>query len=90
MVGMDANDEEISSSRTTLKKEKERVQRLVNQVKEEIEKIKRDPPYIWKFYLEDENKKSERITELKEELKSFQEAVRTQEEEIHQLMGNDI
>lgn len=86
MVGMDENDGEVSSSLSTLQKEKERVQGLVTKVKEDIEQIKTKPPYIWIIYLEDEKKKAERIAELNDELKNFQEAIRTQEEYIHDLM----
>lgn len=86
MLGADVSDEEESSSLIKLKKDIERVQSLVAQLKEEIEQIKTKPPYIWRIYLEDENKKTKKIAELNKELKSFQEAIRTQEEHIYNLI----
>lgn len=89
MLGTEINDVEDSSSFKWLQKEKEKIQSLVKKIKEEIEEIKKEPPYIWKIYLDDENKKEERIAELKKDLKSFQEAIRTQEEYIDQLMRKE-
>ncbi len=86
MIGSNTIEEDPQSSIIELQKEKERYQGLVDRLKAEIKEIKGRPPYIWKAYLEDEQKKSERIAELTKELKSFQEAIRTQQEYINDLM----
>ena len=80
------NLENTPSSLILLHKEKQRLQSLLDQVKEEIKKITTSPPYIWKIYFEDEERKAERIDELEKELRAFQEAIRTQKEWIHELM----
>lgn len=89
MSETEENKEEASSSLIKLQKEKQRFQRLVSMVEAQIEEIKTKPPYIWKIYFEDERKKAERIAELEKQQKSFQEAIRTQQERINELMGNE-
>lgn len=59
---------------------------LVRKIQEEIDLIKENPPYSWKVYLEDEEKKAEKLEELKEDLENFKTAIRTQEEYIRDLM----
>lgn len=86
LVGADMNLENTPSSLILLHKEKQRLQSLLDQVKEEIKKIKTSPPYTWKIYFEDEERKAERIDELEKELGAFQKAIRTQKEWIHELM----
>ena len=66
--------------------EVKRLEDLVNQVEDNIDLIKTIPPYTWKILLEDEKKKAEKLRDLKNDLKSFEEAVRTQEEYIRELM----
>lgn len=48
------------------------------------------PPYTWSIYVEDEKKKSERLSQLEKDLKSFDDAVRTQEEYINNLIRDEI
>lgn len=79
-------DEDFPSSIEELRKEEERLKTLVEQIQEEIDHIKTVPPYTLKKYLEDEKEKLEKIRELKQELVSFQDAIRTEEEYINELL----
>ena len=79
-------EEDFSSSIEELRKEEQRLQALVSQIQEEIEHIKTVPPYTLKKYVEDEKEKLEKIRELKQELLSFQDAIRTEEEYINVLL----
>lgn len=78
----------VPSSFDALQSEKIRIQHLIDQVQMEIDTIKTTAPYIWKIYFEDENKKAEKIDELERERKSFQQAIRAQEEQINNLLKN--
>lgn len=82
--GEDKEDEALSLKYP--EEEVKRLEDLVNQVEDNIDLIKSIPPYTWKILLEDEKKKAEKLRDLKENLKSFEEAVRTQEEYIRELM----
>lgn len=90
MVESKQQIEDSPSQLARLQEEKERYQRVVDQLKAEIEQIKATPPYSWKIYLENEDKKSQKIEELTEQLKRFQAAVQTQEEYIHDLTRSEI
>lgn len=82
-------EEDKEDKALSLKNPEEEVKRLedlVNQVEDNIDLIKTIPPYTWKILLEDEKKKAEKLRDLKNDLKSFEEAVRTQEEYIRELM----
>ena len=68
-------------------KEKERLRNLIKKILLEINQIKNNPPYTLKIFLENEDKKSEKLKELREELKSFNEAIRTEEESINELIN---
>ena len=57
-------------------------------MKKDIDGIQSNPPYTWRIYLEDEKKKAEKLRQLKEELANFKTAIKTQEEYIHDLMGD--
>lgn len=83
-----ADGEKMTSSLSGQEKEKQRLEKLLDQVKVEIEKIKTSPPYIWKIYVEDEGQKKERLSQLQKELESFQAGIRTQEEYIRTLQEN--
>lgn len=85
--GSVAKDDEPSSG-VDLEKEAERLQGLIDEVRGDIERIQSTPPYTWRIYLEDERKKAEKLRQLKEELASFKTAIKTQEEHIHDLMGD--
>lgn len=87
MVGEGEAEPETASSLTKLQQEKQNYQDLVNRVQEEIETIKSQPPYTWKAYIEDAELRTAKIGALNKELQSFQDAIRTQEEYIHDLMG---
>lgn len=79
-------EEDFPSSIEELRKEEQRLRSLVNQIQEEIGHIKKVPPYTLKKYVEDEKEKLEKIRELKQELKSFQDAIKTEEEYINVLL----
>ncbi len=89
MIGSEHHHESEPSSLSKLQSEKKRIQILVDRVKADIEFIKTTVPYIWRIYIKDENKKAEKISKLQKELKSFQEAIRTQQELINDLMRNE-
>lgn len=89
MVGEGPCEEVVTSSLTTLQKEKQRYQDLLDRVVADINDMKTKPPYIWKIYWEDESKKAKKIVALQRELKSFQQAIRTQAEYIHDLIGDE-
>ena len=77
------------SSAVALEKESERLQDLIDGVRKDIDRIQSNPPYTWRIYLEDEKKKAEKLRQLKEELANFKTAIKTQEEYIHDLMGDE-
>lgn len=89
IVGSDDMKDEITTSPTdSLEKEATRLETLVESVQKDIEKIKSTEPYIWKVYLDDENKKNEKLNELERDLENFENAIRTQEEYIRELLGD--
>ena len=90
IVCSDQDIEDCDLSGKSLDDEVERLEGLVGQIQDYINIIKSTPPYTWKIYLEDEKKKSERLKSLEYDLKSFEEAVRTQEEAIKDLMRDEI
>lgn len=62
---------------------------LIEETKYEINRIKSIPPYTWRIYLTDVNKRNERLRNLKRNLESFQEGIRTYEEYIKELMKDE-
>lgn len=90
IVTIGGKEDKLSSSIEELQKEKKRLQSLVAKIKLEIHSIKANPPYSLRIYVEDDEKKAEKLDELKKELKSFQEAIRTQEEYINELLRREI
>ena len=81
IVDSGESKDELTSSNAV-----QRMEGLVRKIQEEIDLIKENPPYSWKVYLEDEEKKAEKLEELKEDLENFKTAIRTQEEYIRDLM----
>lgn len=81
-------EEELSLSNDSLAKEVERLEKAVVAIREEIERIKSNPPYTLKIYLEDERKKAVRLYTLRSETQSFYRAIQTQEEAIRDMMGD--
>lgn len=79
-------DEELSLSNDSLAKEAERLEKAIVAIREEIERIKSNPPYSLKIYLEDERKKAVRLYTLRSETQSFYRAIQTQEEAIRDMM----
>ena len=77
-----------TSPTDSLEKEATRLETLVESVQKDIEKIKSTEPYIWQVYLDDENKKNEKLNELEREIENFENAIRTQEEYIRELLGD--
>ena len=76
----------INDSLLNLKNEKERLTSLIEKISFEINNIKETEPYIWKKYLEDEEEKNKKIKEIKNQIDSFLEAIKTQEEYIKSIM----
>lgn len=90
IVNSEEMEEDVSLSGKSLQDEVKRLEDLVNQIQNDVDLIKSTPPYTWCIYVEDENKKIEKLNELKKELKSFKDAIRTQEEYINDLMRDNI
>ena len=84
----EVKDETTTSPADSLEKEATRLETLVESVQKDIEKIKSTEPYIWQVYLYDENKKNEKLNELEREIENFENAIRTQEEYIRELLGD--
>lgn len=82
--------DDIGLAGKSLEEEVIRLTDLVNLIKNDIELTKSMPPYTWSIYVEDEKKKSERLSQLEKDLKSFDDAVRTQEEYINNLIRDEI
>ncbi len=70
-----------------LKDEVKRLEDLVEEIQKNIELIKLNPPYTWKTFLEDDEKRTNKKNELEDILGSYDEAVKTQEEYIIELLG---
>lgn len=84
----DVKDEITTSPADSLEKEAARLETLVESIQKDIDKIKSTEPYIWEVYLYDENKKNEKLNELEREIENFENAIRTQEEYIRELLGD--
>lgn len=69
----------------SLMDEVKRLKDLVKKIQNDIDLIKSQSPYTWKIYVEDEEKKLEKLNILEDKLKSYQEAIKTQEEYIKEL-----
>lgn len=82
-------EEALPSSATDLEKEVKRLEDLIEDVQKAIEAMKSTPPYTWRIYLEDEEKKAEKLSQLKRDLANFETAIRTQEEAIRDLMRDE-
>ena len=83
-------EEELSLPNASLAKEAERLEKAIVAIREEIERIKSNPPYTLKIYLEDERKKAVRLYTLRSETQSFYRAIQTQEEAIRDMMGDAL
>lgn len=81
-------EEELSLPNDSLQEEAERLEKAIVAIREEIERIKSNPPYTLKIYLEDERKKAVRLYTLRSETQSFYLAIQTQEEAIRDMMGD--
>lgn len=89
MVDSGEAEEALPSSVASLEKEAERLEDLIEGVQKAIEAIKSTPPYTWRIYLDDEEKKAEKLSQLKRDLANFETAIRTQEEAIWELMRHE-
>lgn len=69
-----------------LNEEIKRLEALLEKIRHSIETIKSIPPYSWRIYVEDEEEKAKKLKELKESLKAYRQAIRTQEEYIKELL----
>lgn len=66
--------------------EVKRLEELVRKIQENIELIKSQSPYNWKTYVEDKNEKQKKLKAFENDLKSYREAIKTQEEYIENLL----
>ena len=73
----------------SLEDEVKRLEDLVDHVQRDIDIIRSTPPYSWSIYVEDEKKKAEKLRDLERDLKSFEDAIDTQEEYIDELMRDE-
>ena len=89
MVDSGETEEALPSSAASLEKEVKRLEDLIEGVQKAIEAMKSTPPYTWRIYLEDEEKKAEKLSQLKRDLANFETAIRTQEEAIRDLMRDE-
>ena len=69
-----------------IEEEIKRLEALVEKIGHSIETIKSIPPYSWRIYVEDEEEKAKKLKELKESLKAYRQAIRTQEEYTKELL----
>lgn len=70
----------------SLKGEVKRLEELIGKIENDIDLIKSQPPYTWKEFVEDKNKIAEKLKELQNNLEAYEEAIRSQEEYIEDLM----
>ena len=75
LVDMNRSLEDSESTLDKLAKQKANLEKLVEEIRREVEKIKTTPPYIFKYFLEDEEKKNERIQKLEELSAGYDEAL---------------
>lgn len=81
--------ESLDSSESTLDKlvkEKSNLEKIVEEIKMEVEHIKTTPPYIFKYYLDDEEKKKVRIKELEEISAGYDEAITILKAQIKEML----
>ncbi|MFR8927717.1 MULTISPECIES: J domain-containing protein [Peptoniphilaceae] len=83
----DIEDKALSGK--SLGDEVKRLEDLVDQIQRDIDLIKYMPPYTWRIYVKDKKKKSEKLSQLERDLKSFKDAIRMQEEAIEVLMRDE-
>lgn len=69
-----------------LKDEVKRLEELIGKIQKDIDLIKSQPPYTWKVFVEDKNKRAEKLKELQNNLEAYEEAIRSQEEYVEDLM----
>ena len=89
-LAVKGEEEELSLPNDSLQEEVERLEKAIAAIREEIERIKSNPPYTLKIYLEDERKKAVRLYTLRSETQSFYRAIQTQEEAIRDMMGDAL
>ena len=71
-----------------LKKEKERLQTMIQDIEAQINTIKQTYPYILLKYLDSEVEKHKKLDEIAALQKSYEEAIKTQNERIAALVGD--
>ena len=59
---------------------------MIGKIQNDIDLIKSQPPYTWREFIEDKNKREEKLKELQNNLEAYEEAIRSQEEYIEDLM----
>ncbi len=85
VISNEDTDKEALSDKA-LKDEVKRLEGLIGKIQKDIDLIKSQPPYTWKEFVEDKNKRADKLKELKNNLEAYEEAIRTQEEYIKDLM----
>lgn len=81
--------DDLPTDAAAMEEEIARLEALIKSVREQIENIKEKPPYIWKIYVEDGKKRAAKLRDLRAELWSYKDGIRTQEESIAELLRND-
>lgn len=81
--------DDLPTDPAAMEEEIVRLEGLIKSVREEIKKIKERPPYIWKVYVEDGKKRAAKLRDLRAELWSYKDGIRTQEEAISALLRED-
>lgn len=80
----DSDTEALSDK--SLKDEVKRLEELIGKIQKDIDLIKSQPPYTWKVFVEDKIKRAEKLKELQNNLEAYEEAIRSQEEYVEDLM----
>ena len=86
LVGTSESTDNSESTLDKLVKEKSNLEKIVEEIKMEVEHIKTTPPYIFKYYLDDEEKKKERIKELEEISAGYDEAITILKAQIKEML----
>ncbi|MGN0328529.1 MAG: hypothetical protein ACI4D4_06075 [Lachnospira sp.] len=86
MVGEHRLPEKHHDAYTRLKEEKERLDRILGDIRESINKIKSEYPYCVKDILEDEKKVEQKKMELEEILKQYKELIEAYNAKIKEML----
>lgn len=87
MVGNNPLPEQHLDAMTYLSKEKERLQALLKSIRDSIEQIKSDYPYILKEILDDSKKTEQKKQELENNLSQYNELISIYKAKIEEMLG---